>query len=57
MKIFEFAMYRYSVRLMKPEALREARRLAALADKGDRAAAACLREMVMETIRIGENSE
>jgi len=56
MTVFEFALYRYAVRVMPPAVLAEARRLAALADRGNRAAAQQLREMVMEAIRVGEKS-
>jgi len=51
MRIFEFAMYNYAVRLMTPAERMDARRLARLADEGDPDARTLLREMVLYLIR------
>jgi len=49
-KIIEYAIYRYATRLMAPNELLDAQRLAAMADAGDETAAALLRNMIFYLI-------
>lgn len=51
MKVFEYALYRYAVRLMSPEEHGEAKLLARRADEGDREADAMLREFVLHIVQ------
>jgi len=48
--VFEFAVYNYAARMMDPELLAHAQKLAKLADKGDEGARERLREIVLETL-------
>ena len=50
MTMFEYAIYRYAARLMRPDERQRAEALARAADAGDRAALLSLQELAMDVI-------
>lgn len=50
MKLCEFSLIRYAARLMTPEELQAAQKLADAADRGDKAAYAAVKHMVYEVL-------